>query len=64
MALKYCHGNVRAQELYLFLDKVRNPQSDHEYSRWKLQEARADLRTAKARVEAFNKPHLKLVGER
>ena len=62
-ARDYCRCNVHVQKLYLDDERKRNPLSDHEYSKWKLKEARTDLREAERRVKAFSEPHLKLTGE-
>jgi len=63
-ALDYCRRNVRVCWIYLNADRERNPiPSSHEYSIWKLKEARTDLRAAIKRVRAFREPHLKLIGE-
>jgi hypothetical protein len=61
--LDYCRRNYRVQWLYLHEDMKRSPNSNHEYSHWKLREARADLRAAIKRIRAFYVPHLKLAGE-
>ncbi len=64
-ALDYCRRNVRACWIYLRADIERNPNpATHEYSIWKLQDARKDLRKAIKRVREFDKPHLKLVGDK
>jgi hypothetical protein len=52
-AFFYSRRNIRVQQIYLDDDIRRNPQSDHEYSKWKLQEAHDDLRVARERLEAL-----------
>jgi hypothetical protein len=52
-ALYYARRNVRVQQTYLDDDKKRNPLSNLEYSKWKLQEALDDLKTAEERVNAY-----------
>ena len=60
-ALDYCRRNLLVQYTYLEEDKKRNPLSDHAYSKWKIQEARKDLRAAEKRVEHYE---LKIVSAR
>jgi len=64
-ALDYCRRNIRCCWTYLNLDRERNPNpATHEYSIWKLQDARKDLRRMIKIVRAFKEPHLKLVGDK
>jgi len=63
LAFDYCRRNLRVQWNYLNDERERYPLASHEYSEWKLRDARNDLRKAIRVLRAFRKPHLKLVGE-
>ena len=51
--LYFCRRNLRCMQMYLEDDRRRNPQSDNEYSEWKVKEALADLWAAQERIKAF-----------
>jgi len=63
-SLDYCQRNIKVQQIYLDEDRKRNPQSDHEYSLWKLKEAHDDLRKAEWRVAQFDLPSVRIVYNR